>query len=269
MEKLKNYKTILLVILVIILFLFIWFGILPYFKTEAFSDTESITMMNALVGKNVYLACDVAGEKRYLTVLPKQLCSSINPTVQDCKTNVAILQSAKSEYSLFEIGKHPDLSKYTIRSQNKDIGLPTLSHHLLNTDINKLCFSTDTSDDIYFETELTDSGVLFKFNGNLYVGLCVKDNFKCGNDIRVCLFQEKQLATPFRFEMTTPKKLENFDNSLGLVNSTPIKLENFDNFDNITSLPNLSMYSESFYSNDTLMSSIPGAGCIGCDYQSL
>lgn len=260
MEKLKNYKTILLVILVIILFLFIWFRILPYFKTEAFSDTESITMMNALVGKNVYLACDVAGEKRYLTVLPKQLCSSINPTVQDCKTNVAVLQSAKSEYSLFEIGKHPDLSKYTIRSQNKDIGLPTLSHHLLNTDINKLCFSTDTSDDIYFETELTDSGVLFKFNGNLYVGLCVKDNFKCGNDIRVCLFQEKQLATPFRFEMTTPTM------------TMPIKLENFDNFDNndnITSLPNLSMYSESFYSNDTLMSSIPGAGCIDCVAQNL
>ena len=251
MEKLKNYKTLILVLLVIILFLFIWYRILPHFtnKSENFTDEDSVNMMNALIGKNVYIACDVAGEKKYLTVLPEK-CLAIN-----CQ-NVAVLQKDKSEFSLFEMGKHPELNKYTIRSQNKDINNPTFNH--LN---NNLCFS-DILENIYFETELTDNGILFKAN-DLFVGLCSNDS-ACGNNVRLCLL-EKHLAVPFRFEMTTPKKLENFENFLVGCSSTPKKLENFDN----ASIFLPSMYSESFYSNDTLMSSIPGAGYIDNNYQNL
>lgn len=238
MEKIKNfiqeYKTVIIIILLAILFLFVF---LKFWNTEKFTEhMDSSLMMNALVGKNVYISCDILGEKKYLTLLPKEKCDNLN--VKDCDNSIALLLSDKTENALLEVGKHPDLPKYTLRSQSK----LTLSQNS-----NKLCFEdTNNTDLMYFETEFTENGLLFKFQNN-YVGLCVNENSKCDNNIRVCLFPERQLAIPFRFEMTTPKKVETMET---------FENESFD----------LSGLSESFYSNGTLMSSIPGAGYINNNY---
>ncbi len=252
-------KTIIIIVLLVILLLIIWFRILPHLSAkEGFSDSESTIMMNGLVGKNVYITCDVAGLKHYLAILPTKNCYGAGSGLNECQFNIPILQNTKTEHAAFEIGKHPSENKYTIRSLNTQLNSPNLTQNLnFYNGGNKLCFDNDKDPEIiYFETEKVESGVLLKFKKagkDYYVGVCAEADARCNEDIRLCVFPEAHLAIPFRFEMTTPKPI-----------ALPVqKVESFDDVPSVYS-------SASFQSNGTLMSSLPGADCVNCRiYQNL
>ncbi|ARF09576.1 hypothetical protein Indivirus_1_199 [Indivirus ILV1] len=248
MNKIQNFinenKLIVLIIVLIFLLLVIWVFVLPHIrKKESFSDDDSVKIMNGLVGKNVYITTDVGGLKHYLSISSASDCLGAS---NGCQMNVPVFKNEKTHYATFRIGKHPNQNKYTIQNLNQNHDLPNL--HIGNQP-DKLCFDNNQNPEvIYFEVVSVDSGILLNFKRNdkdNWVGICAGSDAKCENDIRVCLFHDRHLAVPFRFEMTTPH------------------VESFDDIPSIYS-------NDSFYSSKTLMSSLPGAACSNCQiYQNL
>jgi len=272
MDNLKKLvldnKYIVIIILLVLAICLVWFfGFREKFETlDNTSPTDASVLMNGLIGKNVYITCDVAGLKHYLAILQQKDCAEAkSKLVGECQFNIPIFQNQKNEQSVFEIGKHATENKYTIRSLNKALNSPFLTQNLNyysgNDSNNKLCFDNDTKPEIiYFETELVESGVLIKFkknSTNYWIGVCAGQDAKCNQDIRLCLFLEKHLAVPFRFEMTTPPIIPPI--------IPPVKKEKFTNtivesFEGDLS----SLYSNNTFNSDgTIMESLPGFDSCG------
>ena len=271
MDNLKKLvldnKYIVIIILLVLAICLVWFfGFREKFETleNTKLSVDASKLMNILIGKTVYITCNIAGLKHYLAVIQQKDCiEAKGKLVGECQFNIPIFQNQKDADSAFEIGKHATENKYTIRSLNKLINTPFLTQNLNyysnnGNDNSKLCFDNDTKPEIiYFETELVESGVLIKFNKNntdYWIGICAGQDAKCDKDIRLCLFSEKHLAVPFQFEMTTPKPKPETEEKF-----TNASIESFDG--DITSL-----YSNNTFNSDgTIMESLPGfESCGNC-----
>ncbi|AYV76891.1 MAG: hypothetical protein Barrevirus3_11 [Barrevirus sp.] len=246
-----NKKVIIIVVIIILVLLAVWYF---YYKKVEHMDNlaqskNANTLMNALVGKNVFISTKISGNKYYLSVSPLNDCANLVNSISECKFAVPVLLNKKNAFSNFEIGRHLADNLYTIRSLNQNINSPNLTQNLNfygSSPVNKLCFDNDKSIDvIYFETDLIDAGVLIKFKkaGQYYwVGAC--SDSTCNQDIRLCLFTDPKMAIPFSFEMTTPvtgpiKKASpietfSFDDGLSSYNSTYTMLGSLPGFNEAT-----------------------------------
>jgi len=269
-----SYKTIFLVIFILVLACILILYVLPYFtqKTEHLTNITSDNLSN-IVNHVVYVKYQLDNDIYYLSVVPKKQCSDLKDiTANECNSNIPILTKQKDKSCLFDLNTYNN--KYTLRSKMVDLISPFLTQNLnYYKGLNLLCFDNDTDDDIInfeaievYESDISSPlGVLsgynlvFKNNNkNYYVGICSPSEGHCNDSKRLCVYEDKSKATAFQFELENGKQIEHFqylyDNEI-------------DHVSNLDSMYGMnSMYSfGSIDSNKTLIS-LPGAGNIDNDH---
>jgi len=211
-----NNKFMIAVIILVALIIII--GVSEY--TNKNNEGMEVASLSKFVNKEINLKYSKNGTTYYLAIAPRASCDNIKQDQNDCINNVVILQKVPNEYTkmLLSFNPYSTPSRYNIVSTTQ-LSTQQLSHNINNTIGNKMCFESNTDDDIIsFEIEEKDGKYAMKYRKELidtnsngskkysyyYIGECDDPEIVCEQAgisyNRLCVFEDQSKAIYFEID---------------------------------------------------------------------